>query len=608
MIFSLIESLRDRWANLHPLARLALLGGVAAGLGWLTVKPGYHAFKAWRVEHNLQAARTAVAESRMDDARDLSLSVLRAGEPRLEAYRILEKATAALGNPLHGEIARTLVFHPQSTDEDRLNALRSLATEDALGLLGQTWATLPPRCQLDPRFALVFADRLLAERRFRAASDILLALPGAATHTAVQQRLIRVLIGSGTTEGFTEAQRLIAAQLPAADTGDADALTPWLDLLEAIPVPSLRENLLGPLRATFQRAEGADPARLALMVARLDYAAHFERAADILQAAIARWHESAPLALANFLKDLGLYARLLDTFPPACLDAHPELFPRLLEAMEYTAAWPQLLSLLDSQPACLPKFEELAHRARAIAKSADPSARATAWAAAMADAKASSVPGAYLTLQRIASEAGMTGEAEAAMVAAIRLRRGPLPLYQNLMPLLASLERQGADSTLLEICTTYLAFEPDNPTLLTQFAYLACLSNLLDSKTILKVVQSLAAAFPKELTIRCVLATALLCDGQFAQAADTFEQLEVAPDQLPPGFYAACLTSQALAHRIPKDDPRITGFAWKSIRPCERKKFNEFLRNGVPQSPATAAPPAPGTPGNSPPAPSAGKS
>jgi hypothetical protein len=496
------------------------------------------------------------------------------------------------------------VLHPQSTDEDRLNALRSLATEDALGLLGQTWASLPPRCQLDPRFALVFADRLLAERRFRAASEILLAVPGAATHCAVQQHLIRVFIGSGTTEGYSEAQRFIAAQLPAAITSDAASLAPWLDLLEAIPVPSLREDLLGPLRATFERAEGADPARRALMLARLDYAAHFDRAADILQAAISRWRESAPLALADFLKDLGLFGRLLETFPPESLVAHPELFPRLLEAMEHTAAWPQVLSLLDRQPPHLPKFEELAHRARAVAKTADPSTRAKAWADAMADAKASSVPGAYLTLQRIASDAGMTEEAEAAMVAAIRLRRGPLPLYQDLMPLLASLERQGADSTLLDICTIYLAFEPDNPTLLTQFAYLACLANLLDSKTILKVVQSLADAFPKELTIRCVLATALLCDGQVARAADTFEQLKVAPDQLPPGFHAACLTSQVLAHRIPKDDPRITGFPWKSTRPCERKKFNEFLRNGVPQSPATAAPPAPAT---NPPAPSAGK-
>ena len=599
MLRSLTESLVDRWANLHLFARLALLVGLLAALGWITVKPGYHAFKTWRVERNLLAARTAVTELRMDDARDLSLTVLRAGEPRLEAYRILEKATAALGNPMHGDVARSLLSHPESSDEDRLNALRSLATEDALGLLGQTWAALPPGCQHDPRFALVFAERLIAERRFLAASETLLAVPGAATNSAVQRRLIRVIIGSGTTAGYTEAQRLIAAQMPAA-AGDAATLAEWLDLLETIPVPSLQENLLGPLRDTLQRADGGNPARLALMLARLDYAAHFDRAAAILDDAIARWRESAPLALANFLKDLGLFERLLESFPPASLDAHPELFPRLLEATERIAAPEQVLALLDTHGARLPRFEELAHRARAIAKSADRSTRTDAWAAAMADAKASPLPAAYLTLQRIASEAGMSQEAELAMVAAIRLRRGPLPLYHDLMPLLASLERQGADSTLLEICTSYLAFEPSNPTLLTQFAYLACLCDFLDTQTILKVLQSLAAAFPKELTIQCVLATALLCDGQTALAADTFEHLEVPPEKLPPGFYAACLTSQALANRIPKDAPRITAFPWKTIRPCERKKFSDFLRNGVPHSPATG-------PATSQPPPSDGK-
>jgi len=591
MLHSRTESLAERWADLHPFVRAVLLGGVLAGLGWFTIPPGYHAFKAWRVERNLLAARKAVDERRMDDARDLSLSVLRADSQRLEAYRILEQATAALGNPMHGDIARTLMTHPESSDADRLNALRSLASEDALGLLGQSWNALPTGNQQDPRFALVFADRLIAEKRFLAASDVLLAVPGAGSNKAVQRRLIRVIIGSGTTQGFAEAQRLIAAQLPA-DTGDAATLAEWLDLLEVIPVPSLRDDLLGSLRDTFQRVDGGDPARLALMLVRLDYAAHFDRAAAILEDAIAHWRESAPMALANFFKDLGLFERLLETYPPECLDEHPELFPRLLEAMEHNAAGERVLALLDKQGSRLPRFEELAHRARAIAKSADPTARAEAWTAAMADAKASTAPSAYLALQRIASDAGMTAEAEAAMVEAIRLRRGPLPLYHDLMPLLASLERQGADSTLLEICTSYLVFEPSNPTLLTQFAYLACLCDFIDTKTILKVLQSLAEAFPKELTIQCVLASVLLCDGQIDQAADTFEHLEVPPDKLSPGFYAACLTSQALANRIPKDDPRISGFPWKSIRPAERKKFSEFLRNGVPQAPTTEQPPA----------------
>ena len=38
------------------------------------------------------------------------------------------------------------------------------------------------------------------------------------------------------------------------------------------------------------------------------------------------------------------------------------------------------------------------------------------------------------------------------------------------------------------------------------------------------------------------------------------------------------LTTQALNHRIAKDDPLITGFPWKSLLPSERKKFNDLIR------------------------------
>ncbi|KAB2643059.1 MAG: hypothetical protein DVB26_00605 [Verrucomicrobia bacterium] len=577
MIRSFFQALDDRWANLHSCMRLVLLSGVLAGLGWLVMKPCYQEFKAWRMQRNLAAARQAIAEQRMDDARDLSLTVLRAGDSQLEAYQILEKATAALRNPMHGDIARALMAHPQSTDEDRLNGFRGVAAEVALGLLGQAWTTLSAECRQDRRFALVFADRLITERRLSEAASVLLAVPETARDGTVQRRLIQVLIGSGNREGYDEAQRMIASQMP---TNAADAeLREWLTLLESIPVPSLQAKLLAPLRGLLEQPAATDAARLNLLLTRIDYAANFSQAAQLIDAAIGRWKERDPVALAGFLGDLGLYQRLLDTLPPESVQAHPELFHRLLQAMEHCAAWKSAIELLNKQGERIPKFEELAHRAIAIASSADATTRATAWADAMADAKASASPGAYLKIQRLASDAGMTGEAEQAMVAAIQLGRGPLPLYAELKPLLNSLARQGRDNTLLEICASYLSFEPGNPVLLTQFTYLACLNHVINPKTILKAVQALAGSFPKDLTIQCVMATAYLCDGQANEAAATFDRLELDPANLTPGFRAAYLTTQVLTERIAGDDPRITEFPWKSTQPCERKKFNELLRS-----------------------------
>lgn len=575
MIHSFVDSFRDRWANLHPLLRFLLLATILAGLGWITAQPAYRAFKEWRVERNMVAARKAVAEVRMDDARDLSLTVLRTGDPRLEAYQILEKATAALHDSMHGDIARALMSHPQSTDEDRLNGFRGVAPDVALGLLGQCWTALPAACQQDPRFAILFADRLIAEQRLSEAASVLLAVPEAARSGTLNRRLIRVLIGSGKSEGFGEAQRLIAAQMPA----DGTDLAEWLDLLEVIPPLSLRAGLLGPARGVLEHAAGDEQARPALMLARFDYAASFPECTAILDAAISRWQERDAQALAEFLGCLGLYQRLLETFPPDTLEAHPELFPKVLQAMERSGAWKQVIPLLNEHGKRLPKFEELAHRAMAAAKLSDSPARLVAWNAAMAEAKTSTKTTAYLTLQRLASEAAMSDEAEDAMVAAISLGRGPLPLYAELKPLLSSLARKGHDKTLLEVCAGYLAFEPGNPVLLTQFAYLACLSNAVEPKTILKAMEALAGGYPKDLTIQCVLVTAYICDGQAAKAAATLDALEVEPDKLPPGLRAAILTTEVLNHRIGRDDPRVTEFPWKALQPSERKKFSELIRN-----------------------------
>ncbi len=578
MIRNLLEAIHDCWANLQAWARgLILLAGVAA-VGFLAVSGPFQRFKVWRMERNLQAAQAAVAASSMQDARDLSLTVLRANDSCIEAYRILEKATASLRDPWHNEIARALLSHPQSTDADRLTAFRGIAQEVPLGLLTQAWSLLPDPCRTDLRFVTVFADRMIAERRFKEATLVLLALPKEARSQAVDQRLIRILIGSGKPEGYDEAQRRLASDFPAIGENFAD----WLDLLEAIPVAALQPTPLEPLRKRLENPPSGQAARAALMLVRLDYATHDSKRATLVEDAIRNWKDRDPEALARFLGDLGLYQLLLETFPLARLEQHPGLLPRLLEAIERSGAWPQAAPLLDSHGKLLPKFEELAHRAMAAAKTGDGPAQVLAWSEARGEAKSSPRADAFLTLHRIARGAAMDKEAEQALVEAIRCGRGPLPLYTDLKPLLTSLARQGKDKILLEICAIYLPFESNNPVLITQLAYLACLNQLLEPKTVLVAMEHLAKGFPKEVPIQCVLATAYLCDNQATQAAATLDRLPLDPAKLSPGYQAAYLTIQALNGRIDREDPRLTGLPWNSLLPCERKKFGELLRAAHP--------------------------
>ncbi|MEN9975064.1 MAG: hypothetical protein RLZZ282_1070 [Verrucomicrobiota bacterium] len=579
MLRTVICSIHDRWANLHLIIRFTVLAVLLGGGGLYALKPSYRAFKGWRLERNLVAARVAMDTSQMDEARDLSLTVLQSGDPCIEAFRILEKSTASLRDPRHGDIARALISHPEGTDEDRLNGFSGMVLEMPLGVVGQAWAALPAACQKDPRFALTFSGRLLAERRLGEAASVLLGVPEEARDGAVNRGLIRVLIRSGKREGFEEAQRLVASNFPA----DAAASSAWLDLLEEIPAASLQENLLGPVRSRLAELSAGDPARVALMLARMDYAGQFARRAAVLEAAVSRWKDGAPERVAAFLSQLGLHSLLLDSVPVARVGEHPGLFPLLLDALEKTEAWEQIPALLDSHGLLIPKAEELAHRAVLVFHTANASGLNHAWAAAIDEAKASpQVSVLLLKLHRLAADAGMAAEAEQALVEAIRLGRGALPLYADVKPLLASLQQQGRENVLLEICAIYLRFEPSNPVLLTQYAYLACLNDLADPATVLKALLPMAEAFPKEKPIQLVLATVHLCAGQNERAATILEPLQLDFGSLPPSYRATLLASRILNRSLSKTDSLVTGFPWKSLLPSERKKFSELIRTADP--------------------------
>lgn len=575
MIRTTIDTMRDRWADLHPLLRLLVFPSLLALAALIVLKPGYRALKAWRMERNLVAAEAAVEADQMNQARDLSLAVLNSGDKNIEAYRILEESTASLRDPRHESIARALLFHPEASGADRLRGFRALAPESPMGLVGRIWTQLPEESRLDPQFAGAFAERLITARRFGEAASVLLAVPQAARTDGLERQLARILIGTRKADGFKEAQRIIAAKFQ----NNSNEAAGWLDLLEQIPPPALLPEVLVPVRMWLIANADTEPARKALMLARMDYAADFTRRAMVIQAAAERWKKSDPVALASFFSDLGLHQKLLENYPPDRLADYPELFPHVLDALEHTGRWDQVRELLGNYGNNMPKYEILARLAIAAARTGDMAAKARDWDAAMNEAASSQRGHRFLRLHEIAKTAGLRDEADQAMVEAIRRGRGPLPLYSELKPLLLSLEAKGQDNILLEVCAIYLAFEQNNPVLLTQYSYLACLSDRVDPSMILRSLQLLGAALSDELPVQMVLATAYLCNGQADMAAETLEQLDFKPDRLSPSYRAIFLTAQVLSGRLARTDAAVTNFPWSSLLPSERRKFTSLIRS-----------------------------
>lgn len=569
-----LENARERWANLNPLVRLLVPMVILALLGIFALKPAYHRLKAWRLEGNLEAAKVAVQEGHMSEARDLSLTVLRAGDPRIDGYRILEKSMEALRDPRHAEIARALLNHPEGSMADRLTGFRGIVPEAPLGLLGQAWSSLPADCQKNPDFALIFAGRLKSAGHLGEAANVLLAIPDSDRTTAVKQQLAQVLVQSEKREGYDEAQRMVALNWPA----DPVTQSGWLDVLEGIPALSLTPGLLKPVIQDLGSSSRSGVARDALMLARLDYAMPSADRSTVLRKAITEWRDAAPEELVKFLSQLGLHSMLLETFPVERIAQTPGLLPYLRGSLVYLERWAELADLLDRYGELMPKSHLLMNRALVATKLPDSGSVAEPWNAAMENAKFSNAPDAYLELYEFAEKAGMKDEAERSLVAAILRGRGPLPLYADIKPLLESLAHKEQENQLLQICAIYLLFEPGNPTLLTQYAYLACLNDLTEPASILKVAEPLAKAFPDALPVQCLLAVAYLSSGNPAAAAATLKPHQAVATQLSPGFRGVFLVTQVLSGQISIDDPSVKEFPWNTLLPSERKKFSGWLK------------------------------
>ena len=121
-------------------------------------------------------------------------------------------------------------------------------------------------------------------------------------------------------------------------------------------------------------------------------------------------------------------------------------------------------------------------------------------------------------------------------------------------------------------------FEPGNPVLLTQYAYLACLNELVEPSATLQAIEALAKAVPDEVPIQCALATAYLCASRPEEAKGVLDRLKVDADRLPPSFRVVFLVRRVRSGEMQPDDPAIREFPWNQLLPSERRKFNEILR------------------------------
>ena len=557
------------WYEAHPLIRLFIITIGLALFGWKVGYPGYQSAATWWRGQQLVKAERAIEEGKMEDARNLSASVLRAGDKRvIEALRILEKSMTALQDPNRALIGRSLVFHPNASSEDRRRGFSLMLQDLPLGLVGMGWSNLPKEDHIDRQIALPFCDRLMKHNKLQEVINVIQGFEGWEKDWELSRQVIRALIANEKTESSAQAQQLIDQHWPAGNQAAG------LELLEMIPVVQLDATLLP---NSLKRLNSSVP-REGLMIARLQYAQEKWTRLEIVDQVIQQWKDLAQKDVANFLLATGMHYKLISCYPPTSATLKLEgMAPLLIEACVKEKEWAKAMEYLQASNDQFDVITSLAWKSALFEKMEAKNdldkvnIEITKEISSKPDAKI------YLTLSEIMKIVGIKKRELQYLLDAIRLRNAPLPLFSDISPLLDDLYEQGSEASIAEVIVCYINFEPSNPLLVALFTYHSCIARNCDPSILNDTIQKLIETFDKSPHLRAVSIAIELSRGEFENAKKIADAITIDPAQLPPGYEAAIVIGRNKMGQVTMDNPQISKLRWDKMLPIEREFYRSFI-------------------------------
>jgi hypothetical protein len=563
------QKLLTGWANLHPLLRFFLGIILLISLIWGVGKPLYRGAKSLWYGHQLVKAEKAAEAGDMQQAKDLSQTVLRAKDERvIEALRVLERSMSALSDPNRIQIANALMFHPKGGQTDKLRGFLLNVDGSALGWLGQIWAHMDKENQTDRRFAIPFAERLLANKKLKEVLAVIQALDGWDKDWQTQSIILRTLIADDQLGSITQAQQKLEEWWPEGQHESA------LDIWESIPILKLNVELMP---KSIERLN-PDVARDALMLSRLKYVSDKWTRLEVVDQAIMQWRELAPKNLAQFLYDSGMNYRLFSTFPPEMSKKHKGMIRLQLQACAKENEWSKALLYLTAAEAEMEKIIFWGWKAAIADQVNHKDDLEIALSTINTEALISSDVNIYLKLSKLMGQAGLPDRVNQYMLEAIKTGKGALPLFSDITGLVQSVYEQGLEKSILEVISTYLIFEPSNPLLVTHYCYLSCVAGTCDPGVLLEAMKPLASAFSGTPQIHAVVTAIHLAARDYSAAK---MQAELVKDDrlmsLAPGHRAAVAVARLKAGVIKPDAALIQDLPWSKIMAVESRFYRNLL-------------------------------
>jgi hypothetical protein len=478
----------------------------------VAAKPGYRAYREYRINQNLAAAQAAAQAGDWSTARNKARSVLISRQGDLDAYRTWTQALCKQGDRRACAAAAALCMDPRATSDDRLETLRVLALQAPQAMAMRVYSSLPKELRAQASFRAAITPVLIRQGSIDLAENHLREVTQPHDDPKVRLELLRVLISRPEVGRVVEAREIFAGLI--ADKADAEALAALLILGDVAGglapgngLPNLPAWLKHqPQATTLHHLLGMEPSLVAQP----------ENADTLYQAAIKRFLASDPEVLGNWLVSHGKTVLAVSILTePAKTNAGAYL--ARLHALLRLNGTNEIVAALAAPLAAADPVELEIVQAAAAAQRGDMIAAASAWTSAMNQAVFDTSCNRFIEIARVAEGYQAKDAAENAWVAAVRLGWGQLPFYRDLLPVFASLAAQGRSEDLLAMAQTLLQFEPRNPDLLISYYYLALLHGRLPPDRVTADLAKMAGQVDKP-QYHATLMLAEMLDGQPAAA------------------------------------------------------------------------------------------
>lgn len=484
-------------------------------------KPTYRAYRGYQVNRNLAAARTAALHDDWGTARDKARSVLLARQGDFEAFRIWSQACAKLGEPRAYMAAAQFFGDPRATRDDLLEALRLMVPKAPQAMVLSAYGKLPENLRGEAVFRAAIIPLFIRRGEVATAEQGWRELASPTHEPVVLLEQLRTLCSRPDTARVAQARGILAELI--AKHADTQALTALVILGDipnglgpGITLPDLPDWLNHQPQATaIHHLLGMHPA----------FEARPQQADSLYQAAIARFLSTEPGVLGDWLVRHGQANLAVDVLAGPALIRSDAYLSRLHALLRLDRSG-ELVAALAAPPSTVDLVEMEIVQAIHAGKSGDRIAAGSAWARVLNQAAFDANRNRFIEIAQVAEACGAREAAVNAWVAAVRLGWGPLPLYQDLLPVCTSLTSQGRTAELLETLGILLRFEPGNPDLINNFHYLSLLHDSLAPGKIIP----LQAKMAKQLAKPEYFATLMLAEILAGRPADALTRLSELAD------------------------------------------------------------------------------